>query len=222
MLLRGLILLLCLSATAYAQMDSYPQALWDMYEARAEYRLETSGLNEMDTLETARMVMTSSFGEGDERFESVTTTSIDYPGKRVLSVSEDVGEYPYRFWMLYDDGALSAFDTFDGETEQVDFEEDMGEEAYAAMLENFDTTLSLADDPEAVSELFGEEALPQYDGYQSYGDVLAGEQFTLDLSEVPFFDILPGMGGSVSFVLTPDSLLAGMVAEFEGERSLTV
>ena len=216
-----LCLLFCLLATAYAQMDAYPQALWEMYEERAEFRLETSGLDEWKTLETARVVMASSFGEGDGRFKTVTTTSIDYPNKRVLSVSEDVSENPYRFLMLYDGGTLSAFDTFGGETEQVNLSEDVGEEAYSDMLEKFDTMLSLAADPEAASELFGEAALPQYDGYQRYGDVLAGEQFTLDLSETPFLSAMP-IGSTVSLLLTPDSLVAGMVTEFEGGRLLNV
>jgi len=203
--------------------DPRVQAIWEKFEAQVAAYAETVDTDAMVQAETFQTTMTSSMEIEGVPSESVTVSAVDIPNRRIVADTETSGEYESNFKVLYVDSEIYFSSVFDGdeETYKLDGAE---KEEMITMYEQMFTWLDSMSDPEAVTALTEEDmGAGRYDGFRVYGDVLEGEQITLDLSNNPILEGSPMPEfGLTSMVFTPEGLIAGQVTEIEGEQFLMV
>ena len=203
--------------------DPRVQAIWEKFEAQVAAYADTVDTDAMEQAETFQTTMTSSMEVEGVPSETVIVSAVDIPNRRIVAETETSGEYESSFKVLYNDGEIYFSSVFDGELETYKLDGPEKAEMVAIYNQMF-TWLDTMSDPEAVAALTEENMdAGRYDGYQVYGDVLEGEQITLDLSNNPILEGSPMPEfGLTSMVFTPEGLIAGQVTEIEGEQFLMV
>ena len=205
---------------ALAQADPRVEALWSRYSAHLAAVLSEDLVAEMQNADVIQLVMSVNSVESEG--EIVSTHTLDYVERSVLSTTESGGDYPFTTRTLYRGGKVTFFFTAGDITERSDPPANQAAELAATLEQTFDQIDEMRD-PEKLRALSEKGGTGTYEGYRVYGDILAGEQVALNPADNLFAAAIPGeVATDISVVFTPNGYLAGQLMRVDGEQLLIV
>ena len=207
---------------AFAQIDPEAQVVLDRHEQRVEEALADRGepVYKDVPIDTLEVVTTLTIRSNE--FRSVATAVVDRSSERLASAMRlRQGDDTSFSHVVYDDGTLRGV-MVDGEVGTLPLDDTMPtyETLQATLAGLLEAALAFMADPDADT---GAPGFARYDGPVSYGDVLEGEQLTLDALPYALSGFLGFRGvDRISVVYAPDGSIIGQLVELSGETTLTV